>query len=66
MNAIQAMKALPASLQDLLSNALADELPLLARDGGFIREGYHEELDELRKLRDESRRVIAGMQTAIF
>ena len=62
LNAIQAMKALPASLQDLLSNALADELPLLARDGGFIREGYHEELDELRKLRDESRRVIAGMQ----
>ena len=62
MNATKAMKALPPSLQELLANALADELPLLARDGGFIREGYHEELDELRKLRDESRRVIAGMQ----
>ncbi len=56
------IKALPQSLEDLLSTSLADEMPLLARDGGFIREGYHAELDELRKLRDESRRIIAGMQ----
>lgn len=60
--ACKAISALPKELYDLLSQALADELPLLARDGGFIREGYHVELDELRKLRDESRRVIAGMQ----
>ena len=26
--------------------ALADEPPLLARDGGFIRAGYRAELDE--------------------
>ena len=57
-----AINAIPMELQTLLSSALAQELPLLARDGGFIREGYHGELDELRKLRDESRRVIAGMQ----
>jgi len=37
-------------------------MPLLARDGGFIKTGYHSELDELKKLRDESRRVIAEMQ----
>jgi len=57
-----AISELPGTLVDLLAAALGDELPLLARDGGFIRAGYHPELDELRQLRDESRRVIAGMQ----
>jgi len=61
-SATNAISALPSELQNLLSNALADELPLLARDGGFIRTGYHSELDELKKLKDESRRVIADMQ----
>jgi len=42
--------------------ALAEELPLLARDGGFVRQGYREALDEHRRLRDESRQVIAGLQ----
>ncbi|EFM61567.1 DNA mismatch repair protein MutS [Brucella sp. NF 2653] len=34
----------------------------LKRDGGFVREGYNSELDEMRALRDQSRRVIAGLQ----
>ena len=46
----------------LLESALVSEPPLLARDGGFILAGYHEELDEVRKLRDEGRSVIAKMQ----
>ena len=46
----------------LLDQALVAEPPLLARDGGFIAEGYDEELDEVRRLRDEGRGVIAGMQ----
>ncbi|MGF7173719.1 DNA mismatch repair protein MutS [Azospirillum doebereinerae] len=45
-----------------LSQALAPELPLLARDGGFIAPGYSYALDELVTLRDESRRLIAGLQ----
>jgi DNA mismatch repair protein MutS len=45
-----------------LSAALAAELPAFKRDGGFVREGYDGALDELRALRDESRRVIAGLQ----
>ncbi|MEJ2020061.1 MAG: DNA mismatch repair protein MutS, partial [Maritimibacter sp.] len=49
-------------LLDLLDQALVAEPPLLARDGGFIAPGYDEELDEARKLRDEGRGVIAGMQ----
>ncbi len=51
-----------SALVDRLGRALAEDLPLLARDGGFIRAGYHEGLDELRGLRDESRRLIAALQ----
>ena len=43
--------------------ALAEELPLYARDGGFIAKDYSPELDEFRALRDESRRLIAGLQS---
>ena len=52
-----------ATLIDRLSRALAPELPLLARDGGFIAPGYAPQLDELKTLRDESRRLIAGLQS---
>ena len=50
------------SLIDLLDAALIAEPPLLARDGGFIAEGYDSDLDEARQLRDEGRSVIANMQ----
>jgi DNA mismatch repair protein MutS len=45
-----------------LAAALADEVPLLARDGGFIREGHSADLDELRELQSDSRRIIAVLQ----
>ncbi|WP_319774777.1 DNA mismatch repair protein MutS [Breoghania sp.] len=60
--ATRALAASPRDLTDMLASALADELPLLKRDGGFVREGYSAELDELRQLRDESRKVIARLQ----
>ncbi|GAK70568.1 DNA mismatch repair protein MutS [Agrobacterium rubi TR3 = NBRC 13261] len=60
--ALAALKALPTPLEAMLSATLADELPLLKRDGGFVREGSNPELDEIRALRDQSRRVIAGLQ----
>ncbi|QCK88672.1 DNA mismatch repair protein MutS [Phreatobacter aquaticus] len=50
-------------LARLIASALDDELPLLKRDGGFVRAGHLADLDESRSLRDESRRVIAGLQT---
>jgi DNA mismatch repair protein MutS len=49
-------------LADRLERALAAELPLLARDGNFIAQGYASQLDELIALRDDSRRLIAGLQ----
>ncbi|MFO1110551.1 MAG: DNA mismatch repair protein MutS [Bradyrhizobium sp.] len=44
------------------ARALADQLPLIKRDGGFVREGYETALDETRSLRDASRLVVAAMQ----
>jgi DNA mismatch repair protein MutS len=42
--------------------ALAEQLPLTKRDGGFVRENYEPALDEARNLRDASRLVVAAMQ----
>ncbi|HEY0523104.1 MAG TPA: DNA mismatch repair protein MutS [Stellaceae bacterium] len=50
------------ALVDRLARALAAELPVLTRDGGFIAAGYSAELDELKTLRDESRRTMAALQ----
>ncbi len=49
-------------LIDALAAALADEPPLFARDGGFIRTGYRAELDEQRTLRDDSRKTVAALE----
>src|SRR5271165_6926788 len=52
------------ALERDLRAILADEMPLLKREGGFVRAGALPLLDEARALRDESRRVIAEMQSA--
>ncbi len=52
-----------AELTGRLGRALAPELPLVARDGGFSAAGYSAELDELRLLRDASRRLIVELET---
>ncbi len=45
-----------------LTRALALDLPLLARDGGFVAAGFDQGLDETRRLRDDSRQVMASLQ----
>jgi DNA mismatch repair protein MutS len=60
--ALADLAALPFALEEQLGATLADELPLLKRDGGFVRDGADGDLDEVRALRDQSRRVIAGLQ----
>jgi DNA mismatch repair protein MutS len=57
------LKSVPEAVESDLDAALADELPLAKRDGGFIRDCFDRDLDEHRKLRDGSRQVIAGLQT---
>lgn len=48
---------------DRLHTLLANDLPPLERDGGFVRAGYSAKLDELRLMRDDSRRLIAALQS---
>src|SRR5690606_15277206 len=50
--------ALLAELQE----GLADDPPHLARDGGFVRPGWRPELEALRALRDDSRKVIVDLE----
>ncbi|TMJ86614.1 MAG: DNA mismatch repair protein MutS [Alphaproteobacteria bacterium] len=61
--AARALRRLDPALAHALDAALAEELPHLKRDGGFVREGFNAALDEARALRDESRRVIAALQS---
>src|SRR6478609_1322148 len=62
---IAVMEALRRPSRELareFERALADQLPLIKRDGGFVRENYEPALDEARNLRDASRLVVAAMQ----
>jgi DNA mismatch repair protein MutS len=60
--AVAALASLGPELATRLAAVLADELPLLKRDGGFVREGYLPALDEARLLQADSRRFIAALQ----
>jgi DNA mismatch repair protein MutS len=60
----ESLRVAPGALAATLDAALVENPPLLKRDGGFIQSGYDVELDEQRRLRDESRRVIAGLQAS--
>ena len=51
-----------AALTSDLKRALAEDLPTLARDGGFIAPGWDAALDEARDLKSDSRKVIADLQ----
>ncbi len=42
--------------------ALVDEPPLKLSDGGLFRPGFHQELDELRRLKTDSDQVLAELE----
>jgi DNA mismatch repair protein MutS len=62
---ITALKPSPDmdQLESKLNAALSEEVPALTREGGFIRKGFHPSLDEFRSMRDETKRLIANLQT---
>src|SRR5215470_15092595 len=51
-----------ADIREQLERAIADEPPALPTDPGMIRQGYHDELDELRTLSQHSKQIIAAME----
>lgn len=58
----EALAARPDQLVTRLGDELAENPPLLARDGGFVASGVDADLDGARSLRDDARKVIAGLQ----
>jgi DNA mismatch repair protein MutS len=57
------IKNLPHHLVQRLDEGLSDTLPVLARDGNFVRRGFSPNLDSARTLRDDTRQVIADLQS---
>jgi DNA mismatch repair protein MutS len=57
----QQLDLLP-DLLDLLNTAIVDDPPFVMRDGGMIRDGYSEELDELRTISREGKGWIARLE----
>lgn len=57
-----AMRELP-ELTDHIARAIADAPPATLTDGGIIREGYDEELDELLKAARDGKNWIAALQS---
>src|SRR5260221_468246 len=64
------VKSLVAELDDLvdvreaLDRTLVDEPPLVARDGGVVRDGVDPEVDELRRISRGGKQRIAEMEDA--
>ena len=62
LNQLEAEIDLCPDLRSRLDAGLADDCPLSSRDGGFIRDGYHEPLDALRELAHGGKQWIARYQ----
>lgn len=58
----QGLIAPGSQLLETLTQALADDLPYVRRDGGFTRPGFSADLDAMRALRDDSRQVMAQLE----
>ena len=50
------------ALDDLLARAVAENPPMVLRDGGVIAEGYDSELDELRSLSSDAGEFLLAME----
>lgn len=52
----------PYALADLLERSIADDPPLLLREGGLIKDGFDTDLDALRELRSGGKAYIARIE----
>lgn len=62
LNELEGEIDLCPDLRSKLDAALVDECPLVSREGGFVREGYHGPLDALRELAHGGKQWIARYQ----
>src|SRR5262249_3322211 len=45
-----------------IEDAIQDEPPALARDGGFVRDGVDKEIDDLRHISRSGKQIIASLE----
>jgi len=50
-------------LYTLIDAAIEEEPPITVREGGIIKDGYHEEVDRLRKAKSEGKNWLADLET---
>ncbi len=51
-----------SDLCNLLERAIVEEPPLSIRDGGIIKDGYHEEIDTLRRAKHDGKTWLAELE----
>jgi DNA mismatch repair protein MutS len=51
-----------ADVRDWIESAIQDDPPALAREGGFIRDGFDREIDDLRHISRSGKQVIAELE----
>lgn len=49
-------------VREWIASAIVDEPPVSVKEGGMIREGFHEKLDELRAIQKDGKSWIAGLE----
>lgn len=47
---------------DLIKRAIVDEPPLAQKDGGIIREGFHEDVDKFRRSRTDGKKWLSELE----
>ena len=50
------------SLTDLIERAIKEDAPFILRDGGFIKEGYSQELDELKNINQTNKEYLLKLE----
>jgi len=53
-----------SDIQDLLYKSIAENPPINLKDGGAIKDGYHEDLDDIRDISKNAKEHVAKMEIA--
>ncbi|MDE6124635.1 MAG: DNA mismatch repair protein MutS, partial [Eubacterium sp.] len=51
-----------SDVEELIKNAIVDEPPFTLREGGMIKEGYNDEIDELKAIMEDGAGVISSIE----
>lgn len=49
-------------ISELIKQAIVDDPPLAQKDGGIIREGYHEDVDKFRRSRTDGKKWLSELE----